>query len=359
MLKVEQELLLPSVCYVDVHSPSYDLQDIIDLYNDFSFISVGIHINTAYDYKDPWNQYINDVENLRKYIDVHSCVGHFYSEKMVKKPKYTNVDIEKKSDETEGMPDSFLKTFFGSREGVFILRDSGGIITMSINMAAKKNIKVLQTHPVYYVKKQGGVEFLGGIGRKKKPDKQEINHAQDKLVTTPYLKQHLEKIGHMSYFMPLLKQIVNQRYKKLIRLVDVGCGIGLLGAHLLEYNNVKYFGVDVEPDFINTGKQLFESLGYGCPLYCGDVYKDELPDGDILVMLAYEDCPTDYYKLHEVLSKYDEILITIISKKRFEEGKKRGKKYWYIDPGEFEKIFKDYKIIKKIEKSRILYWLSK
>ena len=81
MMEIEREQGLHSVVYVDVHSPSYSMDDIVRLYSDFKddgFL-FGLHINTAYDYKPKkaWKHFLKDVEDLKGNIEVDSCVAHW------------------------------------------------------------------------------------------------------------------------------------------------------------------------------------------------------------------------------------------------------------------------------------------
>ncbi len=144
-------------------------------------------------------------------------------------------------------------------------------------------------------------------------------------------------------------------------MIDAGCGIGLLGAYLVHYNNLKYTGFDIEPEFIHAGQVFFNLQGYCPKLYTANIYEHQ-PDGDILVFLAYEDCNPDYDELFSVCQKYPEVLITIVGESMLDRAEDRGKQYEYIGEEVFETKFKKaFDVVEKMPvlNKRTLYHLQR
>jgi len=128
--------------------------------------------------------------------------------------------------------------------------------------------------------------------------------------TSPYLERSLNKHLHQAWVLDLLQKIAKER--KQTTVVDVGCGIGLLGAYLLNLTNITYIGVDRVERYLEAGRKLFRKLGhYPSNLLCRNVYSDKLPKADILIFLGYEDEFTDYQRLYNICKEYNEIMISI------------------------------------------------
>jgi len=154
----------------------------------------------------------------------------------------------------------------------------------------------------------------------------------------------------------------NTNYRKLVRVLDVGCGIGQLGIPLMHFNNIKYTGIDIDPNFIDNGNKVSEYMNYGLDLRVGDVYDPKFNHpADIFVMLATDDCYTDYHKLYEICKNYDNVIITTPTEELYSVSKIKGKHYYYIDPLEFLGIFGEmFNVIRNnIIRSRHFYWLRK
>jgi len=128
MLNAERNMEVKSITYVDVHSPSYTINDILNLYNEFhnDGFMFGLHINTAYDNDkdDAIKQYKEDIELLRNNnINVHSCVGHLYSVNRIPVPEFSNLTIELNAKDYSDVP-SFWDAFCLGRNSCCRIIDS-------------------------------------------------------------------------------------------------------------------------------------------------------------------------------------------------------------------------------------------
>jgi hypothetical protein len=388
MMEIEKDNSLWSIIYVDIHSPSYTLEDIRSLYEDFhkdGFL-FGIHINIAYDCStgtECWQRYKEDIEILSKIIEIHSCTGHSYSSDVVRQPEHTNIDIEDKSNRELGYPPSFpqafnIKPIIG--RGVIRCADSAGrLVCIHEDDRLSSNIRkwlislnddtesvYYLAHPVYYYVSNNDVIFSKRFGLKNKIIEVNISKAleiTDRTYNlTSYLSHSLKDLPHQVEARSCLHKMVKENYRKLYTIVDAACGIGLLGAYLLDFNNVKYIGVDINSKFIEAGKHFFNLLGYQPQLIVSDLY-NSLPEGNVLVHLGYEDCDdVDYEKLYSIANNYNDVLITITGKDMYEEAKTRDKFYNFISEEDFENVFlKSFEIVKKvcIPKKRVFYWLRR
>lgn len=373
MMEVERERGLSSVIYVDVHSPSYSVADIVALHKDFVFdgFEFGIHINMAYDNDGPkacWKAYLDDLKLLKDHgIEPHSCVAHFYDERLAPVPAYDNLAVEMQSDRhhTKGTPRAFVKAcLFGS----FVkLGDGGGLLACDVPSWVDSLTALydayLSLHPVHFaINPSYGVYYTKKIGGKKNITEHDINTAfvSVKKQLPTYFRFGIS-LFHLSYCLRILNDILNAGYRKLTTIVDAGCGFGLLGAYLMHRHNVKYIGIDVESEFINIGDTFFEKLGLAPTLRVGNLYNG-LPKGDILVHLAYEDCEVDYGQLLGICKDFPYIIITIISQEKLEAAKEKGKQYAFIAQDEFEKIYGEFfhiLVTLKQTKGRILYCLKR
>jgi hypothetical protein len=384
LMEIERRLGLSSIVYVLPNSPSYSISDIKKLYDDFKddgFL-FGIHIGHSYDNPDPegaYKDYLNDLKTFEENgIKIHSCVAHYWESRIVPVPKYRNTAIEERSNKENICP-SFYTLYGGYKK----LSDSAGIIVPnSFVFSLNGNEKYyLQTHPVYYHMegdeaifsksmydpKASPANFAREIGELRCPSHHRIRKAQDSIKNnkgvTVFLASDWKVPLRNIEVLEWLDQLIVNRHKELLEIVDIGGGIGILGAYIRKYLNVKYTGVDIEKDFIDAGKEMFKYLHLSPNLICSNLY-EYCPKGNVLVFLAYEDCWTDYQQLYDVCKNFDQIIITITAVGRFEDGKRRNKKYWYIPFSGFEEIFCqegefDIKSHKHFVNDRHLYWLKK
>lgn len=381
MLELERRFGLNSVVYVDIHSPSYSIDDIKELYNEYrgDGFGFGLHINVAYDYPpdEAWEQYLKDVGTMRKEgMNPHSIVGHFYDSRIVPVPEYTNRDIETNSTYEPKLPMSFKTACFHKVKPT-VMSDSGGKLfsghvlksPMEYFDCIKDDMPAyIQTHPVHYHtteevfwRNQDAIytKKLGGLP----VNTQNIHIIQSKFQNrlTTYSQQWIENTAHLLKAQEIIMRIAADRYRELITLVDAGCSIGLLGMYLTEPNNLKYIGADIEPKFIEVGKVMFNALGYAPHLIAKDIFDGKHIPGDIFVFLAAEDLPVDYHKLYELCLNYKDIILTTATADRYREAKQRGKKYWYIGDTKFKVIFlKGFNLkFYGIANNRNLYWLER
>lgn len=382
MLELERRFGLNSVVYVDIHSPSYSMDDIKELYNEYrgDGFSFGLHINVAYDYKTPdeaWEQYLEDIKTMRKEgIYPHSVVGHFYDARIVPVPPYSNRDIETNSTYQKDLPMSF-KTAYFHRIKPIPMSDSGGKLCGGYNLKSpmeyfdyiKKGMPAyILAHPVHYRateevwwRDQDAIytKKLGGLP----VNTQNIHiiQSQFRKRLTTYSQQWIENTGHLAKAQDIIMKIAVAKYRELITVVDAGCSIGLLGMYLTEPNNLKYIGADIEPEYIAVGKDMYNALGYAPHLIVKDIFEGKHIPGDIFVFLAAEDLPIKYPKLYELCLNYKDVILTTVTKERYGESKKRGKKYWYISERKFKEIFMvgfNLKIRATVY-GRYLYWLER
>lgn len=376
MLEAEYNVGISSVIYFDIHSPSYNKDDIISLYNDFSKLGFlfGLHINVAYDYdnkEDILNAYKNDLKTIKNMgIDIHSCTEHFYSESIANKGNFTNKDVCKLSTKVDGCPDSFSKVF-GTKDGIYPkLSDSGGKMLHNPIDWIKNNINrqnlYMVFHPIHYYDLDNDIIYSKRDHVDKTwhhPPHNNIHCIQRSISEelTPYLSASIERTPSQRIALDFITKIATERYRQLINVVDVACGIGLLGAYLQKFNNIRYTGIDYESKFIESGKELFRLLGYAPKLICGNMYGD-IPDADIIIALAFDDCPTDWVKLYDLYKKYNEVIISIPGEQMLINAKKKGKKYYPIDRSTFEKMWSNtHDIVESIDlkNSRVFYWFKK
>jgi SAM-dependent methyltransferase len=243
------------------------------------------------------------------------------------------------------------------------LTDGGGILPYGGVSDFLEGLKpndgaYLLLHPVHYERNGTDVIYAKRFGEAIDPRKAQEMIAEK---TTSYLGMSIADIPHLDEAHRIITERAKERYRKMIRIVDAGCGIGLLGAYLLHYNNLKYTGFDVSPEFIEIGQEFFELQGYCPKLYVADIYEHQ-PKGDILAFLGYEDCDTDYDRLLEICTKYPEVLITIVSRSMHDAAEERGKHYYYIGEKEFEDKFgKAFNVVEKIvfRGKRTLYHLER
>lgn len=373
MLEIEHKHGLNSVIYVDVRSPSYLMADIVALHKDFTphGFKFGIHINVAYDHDGEdacWQAYLNDLQLLRENgIEPHSCVGHYYSERMAPIPQYDNVAVELKSGQNHDVYATPLPFIRACLSGQHVrLGDGGGSIAQDvstwIDSLNGKFDAYLSFHPVHFRSDgNGNVVYAKRLCIPKLITEQEIEQAQDGVLSKlpPYFSTHVRNKFYLSYTLRVLNDILNHEYRKLIRIVDAGCGFGLLGAYLMWRHNAKYIGIDLEQKFINVGHEFYRSLGYAADLRVDDLYSTDIR-GDVLVHLAYEDCEVDYDYLLSICKNYSWVIITIVSKEMLESAKRRGKDYVYIDHEKFERTYGQFFEIPfkaRAEGGRILYCL--
>lgn len=180
--------------------------------------------------------------------------------------------------------------------------------------------------------------------------------------TSPYLERPLNKHLHQAWVFDLLQKVAKEREQVIV--VDAGCGIGLLGAYLLNLTNITYIGVDMVEKFLEAGRELFRKLGHPSNLLCCDIYIDEPPKADVFIFLGYEDEFTDYQRLYDICKKYNEIMISIAGREMWEYTKSIRKypPLNFISEKDFEDLFlRDFLIRekKKIKRGRVLYWLQK
>jgi len=158
--------------------------------------------------------------------------------------------------------------------------------------------------------------------------------------TSPYLERPLNKHLHQVWVLDLLQKVAKER--KQTTVVDAGCGIGLLGAYLLNLTNIMYIGVDRVEKYLEAGREMFRKLGhYPSNLLCRNIYSDKLPKADVLIFLGYEDDFTDYQQLYNVCKKYDEIMISIVGREMWEYTESIGTNpsFNFISEEDFEVIF--------------------
>lgn len=373
MLEIEREYDFWSIVYVDVHSPSYSLKDIEKLYEAFcndGFL-FGIHINVAYRLRAPVSrfvQYKKDLATLGNILDIHSCTGHFYSATVADSGSYNNVWLERISSNYGG-PLSFSDIFEVENGRC---ADSGGkivciedrLITSDIDkwVARLQQHGYFLAHPIHYCIDGEDVMYIKKDSLDETRTVNEVlEETGEKFNLSTYLRHPLELIPHQTEARKLLSQFFTKNYDKMYTVVDVACGIGLLGTSLLKFHNVKYIGVDMTERFIRAGKYLFNELGYAPQLIVSDFF-EYTPDGDIMILLGYEDCPIDYNKIHDIACKFEDVMITIVGREMFEFAKTYGKEYNFISEEDFESIMLgDFSIVKKIciPKKRVFYWLRR
>jgi hypothetical protein len=379
LMEIERRLGLSSIVYVLPNSPSYSISDIKKLYDDFKddgFL-FGMHIGNSYDNSDPegaFNDYLSDLKTFEENdIKVHSCVAHFWQSSIIPPSEYSNKYIEERSDKENICP-----SFYALYKGYIRLGDSSGSLSPDSWVSGLQDDKkyFMQTHPVYYRVEGDDAIFTKSvkpdnvkIDRKelREPSHKRIRAAQDSIKghkgSTVYFVSDPMTKPHLTAALNCVDQIVKSQHKELIRVVDVGGGIGILGAYLNKYNNLKYTCIDIEQKFIEAGREFFNSMHLSPNLICADLYKN-CPEGDVLILLAYEDCWTDYKQLYDVCKNFKQVIVTITGDDMIAEAKTRNKKYWHIPFTEFEHLFctegnfnikfKDY-----FKNKRHFYWLTK
>jgi SAM-dependent methyltransferase len=344
MLEIEHEYGLTSAIYPHLRCPSYSLDDIIALYDDFApkGFHFGIHVNTAYEAENAdhaWDLYVMDLGRLaeRGYM-AGSCVGHIY---------------DARSDETEGYPDSFVRTFFGNKPYVYYkkLGDGGGSLRCGpiawVNDLGDDGDAYFSAHPTHYDVNGSDVLFTKKYVHPR-PLPATAAHKSIHGEITSYLQKPLEQHWQQLVVASLLNQVATRHFAEKFTIVDVGCGVGLLGTALIDLNNVRYIGVDLVPEYVEAGKKMFELMGYAPTLICQDLYGvDPLPDGDIFVLMAYEDDPVYWDLLPGVIEKYENVFITTMKPE--------------ADEDEFIGLFAPHhKRISRYEgQARFIHWLVK
>lgn len=370
MLEIEREHGLTSVSYLDVHSPSYTLKDAAQLHNDFARygFKFGIHINVMYDYEDPkecCSVYHQDVIALRMAgIEVDSCATHYYSCSIIE--PQVGIDLEHISGKSPDLPDPFISKYFKGNPSK--LGDGGGVIRRDvlkwIALLRDDQEAFLLTHPVHYAASGRDLYYTKRLGRSSLPTREEIRliHKSMKSELTPYLGMPINEQYHLFWTLQLIEEeLLAGRYRELVTIVDAGCGIGLLGAYLLGFHNVKYVGYDMEKKFVEQGRAFFHALGCTPDLRVANFYQYH-PPGDILCFLGYEDCEVNYPRIYEICRQYPEVFITITGRAMMEYARKRGKHYAYISEKYFEEIFsEDFDVARRFRRDgkRTLYHLKR
>lgn len=195
---------------------------------------------------------------------------------------------------------------------------------------------------------------------------EKIETAQEQISDqiTPYLRRSLKEHKHQVWALNILEKMAEE--KKKFTVIDIGCGIGLLGAYLLSMSfNAHYIGVDKEEKFLQAGRELFLRLSYWPQLYKRDFYKDSLPMADIAVFMGCEDQLTgNYAEIFNIINHYDDILISIVGYDMWEYTKviKTSYPFAFVPEDTFEKIFCTEYFIKEketIQRGRVLYWLQR
>lgn len=372
MLEIEKDFNLSSVVYLDVHSPSYDLSEILSLHKDFEKThDFGIHINVAYDHTGEEECYQAFDDDLRMLRDAnffpHSCVAHYYNTSSLPVPEFHNGHVEAWSHnlnllQQEYYPQGFHRLHFNGVK-TKNLTDGGaslpeGGLEKFLESLGDTDKAYMSFHPVHFERNGIDVVYAKKIGGDIGPRKAQELISQ---LITPYLKTPMSELPHLYEAHRIIAIRARQRYREMIRVIDAGCGIGLLGAYLVHYNNLKYTGFDLEPEFIHAGQVFFDLQGYCPKLYAANIYEHQ-PDGDILVFLAYEDCDTDYDEIFRICLKYPEVLVTIVSESMRDRAEKRGKQYEYIGEEAFEAKFKKaFDVVGKliVPNKRTLYYLRR
>lgn len=374
MLEIERHEGIQSVSYFDIHSPSYSeeqIANVIGRFKDNGFL-FGLHINTAYDYPadEAWEQYKKDVAYFKeKFRGCHSVVGHAYDSKVIKNPEYSNRDIEVASTDDPDMPDNFKKAFYPDKPP-YMMSDSGGGLSSMYPVKDGRAFfyemkpdypSFVLLHPVHWRIDGDDVMFvkrLGGLPN----TTQNIHVIQAKFRKrlTTYCQTWIENT-HLWQVYNIIEHIARDNYRQYLRMVDAGCAVGLLGMYAMGINNLKYIGFDIEQEFIEVGREMYDAFGYSPDLRVNDLYDGEDIDGEIFVLAAAEDLPMDYDKIYEIAKKYEHVVMTIVTKDRYEEAKAKGKKYWYIDDLQFqEKFGKAFTLTSRYEiNNRILYHLTR
>jgi len=289
-------------------------------------------------------------------------VGHFYPVEIAGRPKPSNKDLEELCEQATGLP-SFQKAFWGGGHPNWKLGDGGGILAVhpEVFMSQVKGGKgFFSFHPSNFDLFHD-IIYTKIIGRSYHPDHSEIRQAQQDMADrlTPYLATEAVLLPHLDEAIAWLQDLLAANYRRFFRVLDAGCGIGLLGAHLMHLNNVKYMGFDTSSKYISLAQELMNRIGYAPFLFQADIFSDPLPDADVLVYLGAEDCPCDYGELLDVVSSYEYVLLTVMSKEGWLAAKSRGKEYIYIEEEDFDtKIRKDFQILAKSRAKRILYILK-
>jgi hypothetical protein len=369
MMEIERDLGLVSVAYVDIHDPNYTMEDIRDLHRDFSgdgFL-FGLHVNTAYgrDPDDALAEFQADLWRMEAAgIRPHSIVAHAFSERIVSRPAFSNFEVVAWNDEKVGQPPSFLRAFFNGGQ-VWKLGDGGGTLSTSplvfLDLMRHGESAYLSFHPIHFRKDGEDLIFTKPIGYPH-PHSNFITSMQQALqgTITPYLAFPKELQPHLDEVSLWLEDYLTSRYRDVVRVLDAGCGIGLLGAHLMRFNNLRYEGFDIEPRWIEAGRAFMASLGYAPNLFVGNLFADPLPEADVLVFLAAEDCPCDYPRLYEVALGYPNFIVSIIGEEMYRRNLDEGKWRVYIGEECFEELFGEgFDIVEKSAHKRITYWLRR
>ena len=372
MLEIERSIGLSSVVYLDIHSPSYGLYEIVELYKEFQDShEFGIHINVAYDHVGKEECYQAFDDDLRILRDAnffpHSCAAHYYNTSILPVPEFHNGHVESWSHnlnllQQEYYPRSFHHLHFNGVK-TKNLTDGGATLPKDGMEKFLENLEdtdkaYMSFHPIHFERNGTDVVYAKKISGGTGPRKAQESISQ---LLTPYLKTPMSELPHLYEAHRIIATRARERYREAIRVIDAGCGIGLLGAYLVHYNNLKYTGFDIEPKFVHAGQVFFDLQGYCPKLYAANIY-DHQPEGDILAFLGYEDCDTDYDELFGICLKYPEVLVTIVSESMRDRAKDRGKQYEYIGEEAFEAKFKKaFDVIEKIPvpDKRTLYYLKR
>lgn len=183
---------------------------------------------------------------------------------------------------------------------------------------------------------------------------------------TSYLARSIEEHLHLKWVYDRLRCFLCVHGDKFHIVLDMGCGIGLLGAYLMCLKNVGYIGVDKEIKFLKIGGEMFERLGFVPGSYAfvrKDIRKDlTSPVTDIFTFTGYEDEFGDYQRLYEVCLGYKDVFLSIIGREMWEHTIKVGcdPPFQFISEREFETIFREgFSLVEKFQfpGGRVMYWL--
>ncbi len=374
MYEIEREFGFRSVSYYDIHDPNYSLLDIAELcakYEPMGF-RFGLHINIAYDYDDPVKQLVKDINKIKRAnLPLDSVVGHSYSAECAVGPPPcpSNLDLAAMAKRLVGVPD-FVGKYFKGKPPSWHITDGGGVNFFQSPEHAKEVFSLedektpgfFSSHPIHYRQKGKDLLFTKAMGQPRHPSGEVISFVQRTMAKelTPYLATDIIFNPHLNDLVVHLSEMFKTDYRRHYTVLDAGCGIGLVGAYIMRYNNCSYIGVDIEEKFIKQARDFLGKLGYYPELRVADVFSDELPHADVFIFTGAEDCPCDYGKLLTISERYEHVFLTIMAKEAWEAAKQRGKNYVYISEEDFERVFaKKFDIVLKSKANRVLYHLKR
>lgn len=187
---------------------------------------------------------------------------------------------------------------------------------------------------------------------------------------SPYLARPVREHLHLRWAYNRLWHLFHSNKDRFYTILDMGCGIGLLGAYLMRLRNITYIGTTKRRKGLQIGKAMFSRLNCD-PDYYMFIQKNieegsssSFPRADVFVFMGYEDEFGDYQRLYEVSLGYREVFLSIISSEMKEYTIRVGcdPPFYFIPEGDFKSIFQEsFILIEKLwfPRGRIVYRLRR